>query len=66
METGMRYGSVVLRHGYSFKWMASADGEISGFIEDSDGRMVGGSCGWWRTKNPDVAADAAQKRFVPE
>lgn len=53
-------GKVTLADGRTFVWMAGfADGEIWGGVGDPDGRPVSGTSGWWRTTDPEKAAECA-------
>lgn len=57
------HGAIQLSEGSKFIWMSAADGEISGFIEDNERKLIDGSNGWWRTKDPDLAAQLAADTF---
>jgi len=57
------HGEVQLNKGGKFVWMSAKDGEISGFIENNERKVVDGSSGWWRTEDPDIAAQLAADTF---
>lgn len=42
-----------------FYWTRMEDGEISGHVEDVGRRIISGTSGWYRTNDPDRAAEFA-------
>ena len=52
-------GALDLDNGLIFRWMRSTDGEISGFLEDEDKRIIKGTSGWYRTEDVWTAAQIA-------
>lgn len=57
-------GEISLKDGYKFLWMAgSGDGEIYGSVQKPEGGFAPGLSGWYRTTDPVVAADIAQRRL---
>jgi len=58
-------GIIALRNDHAFMWFRGKDGEISGMVDDPEGRTVKGSFGWWRTNDPEAAAKTAQALYVP-
>jgi len=57
------YGTIELESGNRFIWMSSKDGEINGFVERSNGGIIKGTSGWYRTNDPDQAARTAELKL---
>jgi len=54
-------GVIELGFGYNFLWMSDASGEVYGSVEAPSGQFVSQLSGWWRTKDPEIAAKSAQQ-----
>ncbi len=50
--------TIELARGGTFNWMLQGD-EIYGYVTDAWGAIISGGSGWYRTDNPEVAADLA-------
>lgn len=58
-------GMIELLEGYTFLWMRGGD-EISGLIEGPDHQIIERHTGWYRTNDPDVAAQRAKTNLEYE
>lgn len=64
----MTSGREKLSNGRVFCWMMSGTHikEVYGSVEETDGRIISGSSGWWRTPDPEKATAAAEALYGQE
>lgn len=66
-DQALQVGTVDLGSGFMFCWLLDSRAmqpEVYGHVEDAKGEFVVGTVGWYRTVDPDVAAQRAQLRMV--
>ena len=62
MQNAMQTAGEIERDGYTFYWMLQ-DGEIHGGMAGPDRCFIKGLSGWYRTDDPNEAADIAFRRL---
>ena len=55
MDTGI----LQLSNNHTFRWIKDASGEVYGWVDSPDDRIIEGTGGWYRTEDPEVAGAIA-------